>query len=648
MSTTIYYILCALLSLLVLRGISMMSQVETAVKGNALSAVSLLLGVILTLIFYGIFSVGTIYLFILIGSIIGFVLAKKVKMIEMPQLVALLNGVGGAASAFVGVLSFVRIGSIPSHYETFTSITAILAVVIGLITLVGSLVAAAKLHKVLPQHPVIWSNHQFIATALLVISIIAVVLSGFAGSTTQFLFNPYFIILLAILASSLFGYTFAIRVGGADMPITISLLNSLSGVAGAIAGMAIGDILLIAVGGIVGASGLFLTQIMCRSMNRDLMTILLGKTAVAPTKQSKETQPIEVEEIKAEVQEAVIDYAKLLEAKEIIIVPGYGMALAQAQHLVKQLADQLSSKGAHVRFAIHPVAGRMPGHMNVLLAEADVPYDELYEMEVINPDFKKTDLVIVVGANDVLNPAAREAEGTPIYGMPILDVDQAKQVIICNFDTKPGYAGVENPLYHNQNTNLLLGDAKDSLQLLLQAVTQPQDKAPSDTKTNYHESLNQAKEIIIVPGYGMALAQAQHIVKQLTDKLSSKGANVRFAIHPVAGRMPGHMNVLLAEADIPYDELYEMELINSDFSSTDLVIVIGANDVINPAARDAEGTPIYGMPILNVDQAKQVIVCNFDTKPGYAGVENPLYNKDNVTLILGDAKDSLQQLLSQI
>ena len=648
MSITIYYILCALLSLLVLQGISMMSKVETAVKGNTLSAVSLFLGVVLTLVFYGIFSVGTIYLFILVGSIIGFLLAKKVKMIEMPQLVALLNGVGGAASAFVGILSFVRIGSIPSNYETFTSITAILAVVIGLITLVGSLVAAAKLHKVLPQHPVIWPKHQLIASTLLVLSIIAVVLSGFAGATTQLLFNPYFIILLAILASSLFGYTFAIRVGGADMPITISLLNSLSGVAGAIAGMAIGDILLIAVGGIVGASGLFLTQIMCRSMNRDLMTILLGKTAVVPTKQSKESQPAETADDSHEVIEETIDYSSLLKAKEVIIVPGYGMALAQAQHLVKQLADQLSSQGANVRFAIHPVAGRMPGHMNVLLAEADVPYDQLHEMEIINPDFKQTDLVVVVGANDVLNPAARDAEGTPIHGMPILNVDQAKEVIICNFDTKPGYAGVDNPLYHNQNTKMLLGDAKESLQLLLQALTKTQANVSSDKETDYRESLNQAEEIIIVPGYGMALAQAQHIVKLLADRLSNNGAKVRFAIHPVAGRMPGHMNVLLAEADIPYDELIEMELINSDFSSTDLVIVIGANDVINPAARDAEGTPIYGMPILNVDQAKEVIICNFDTEPGYAGVDNPLYKKENVTLILGDAKDSLQQLLSQI
>ena len=346
--------------------------------------------------------------------------------------------------------------------------------------------------------------------------------------------------------------------------------------------------------------------------------------------------------------------AILSTAKRVIIVPGYGMALAQAQHEVKQLADKLRSKGAEVRFAIHPVAGRMPGHMNVLLAEANVPYDDLFEMEAINDDFAKVDAAIVIGANDVLNPAARNAEGTPIYGMPVLNVDQAPYVVICNYDLKPGYAGVENPLYtREEGVALLTGDAKESLARLMEEMDQtiaPEaegSKESASSTPSYTQWMKEARKVIIVPGYGMALAQAQHEVKQLADKLAKQGAEVRFAIHPVAGRMPGHMNVLLAEANVPYEDLFEMEAINNDFASTDLVVVIGANDVLNPAARNAEGTPIYGMPVLNVDQAPHVIICNYDLKPGYAGVENPLYTREEgVALLTGDAKESLQKLLA--
>jgi NAD(P) transhydrogenase subunit beta len=342
--------------------------------------------------------------------------------------------------------------------------------------------------------------------------------------------------------------------------------------------------------------------------------------------------------------------AVLADAKDVIIVPGYGMALAQAQHLVKQLADTLENRGARVRFAIHPVAGRMPGHMNVLLAEADVPYEKLFEMDAINDDFAKTDAVVVIGANDVLNPAARNAEGTPIYGMPVLNVDKAPEVIICNFDLKPGYAGVENPLYtRKEGVYLELGDAKQTLQKLLQGVNSAKADKEEPVVKGPAAVLADAKDVIIVPGYGMALAQAQHLVKQLADTLENRGARVRFAIHPVAGRMPGHMNVLLAEADVPYEKLFEMDAINDDFSKTDAVVVIGANDVLNPAARNAEGTPIYGMPVLNVDKAPEVIICNYDLKPGYAGVENPLYTKEQgVYLELGDAKETLSKLISLI
>ena len=654
MDQTLIYVISALLSLLVMVGIALMSKVRYASLGNSLSALAILAGIVFTLLTKEnnatpIITAWTLYPSLAIGALIGGLFATRVKMIQMPQLVALLNGLGGGASALVGILSVAGIGERLAA-TAFSNFTGYLAIGIGLITLVGSLVAAGKLHRLLPQKPQVWAFHSMATVLSLVVMAILILI----GTFSQYEGMPVFWLIAGVaIFSSLFGLYFSIRVGGADMPITISLLNSLSGVAGAIAGMAIGDVLLVAVGGIVGASGLLLTQIMCRAMNRSLLSILLGtkKKVAAPAPPSVATASpaaapkIEVKKTPGEV---------LSTAKRVIIVPGYGMALAQAQHEVKQLADALRKGGAEVRFAIHPVAGRMPGHMNVLLAEANVPYDDLFEMEAINDDFAKVDAAIVIGANDVLNPAARNAEGTPIYGMPVLNVDQAPYVVICNYDLKPGYAGVENPLYtREEGVALLTGDAKESLARLMEEMDQtvvPEaegSKESCSSTPSYTQWMKEAHKVIIVPGYGMALAQAQHEVKQLADKLAKQGAEVRFAIHPVAGRMPGHMNVLLAEANVPYDDLFEMEAINNDFASTDLVIVIGANDVLNPAARNAEGTPIYGMPVLNVDQAPHVIICNYDLKPGYAGVENPLYTREEgVALLTGDAKESLQKLLA--
>ena len=671
MSLMLYYIICTVLALFVLAGISMMSKVKTAVRGNLLSAVSLLAGIVITLIRYDILSVVSIYIYMLIGLFIGLIMFRRVKMIEMPQMVALLNGVGGAASAIVGAISLLGFGVVvpaggntQPEYYMFSNVTASLALVVGLITLVGSLIAAGKLHHILPQKPIVWKKHGSIIRFALVGSLLAVVLALFIGTSVAVISNPYFILLIALLFSSLFGYVFAIRVGGADMPITISLLNSLSGVAGAVAGMAIGHILLVAVGGIVGASGLLLTQIMCRAMNRSLLDILTGRTSVKSKKEvSNSKSSIKLKD----ATEKSLQTSKELEektaanvlalAKSVIIVPGYGMALAQAQHLVKQLADQLELNGAEVKYAIHPVAGRMPGHMNVLLVEADVSYEQLYEMDALNDKFKNTDAVIVIGANDVLNPAARDAVDTPIYGMPILNVDEAKEVIICNFDLNPGYAGVENPLYdRKEGVYLKLGDAKESIQQLLTELKSAQMAVESNINTEVKnqdpvaaEILAASRSVIIVPGYGMALAQAQHLVKQLADQLELNGAEVKYAIHPVAGRMPGHMNVLLVEADVSYEQLYEMDALNDKFKNTDAVIVIGANDVLNPAARDAVDTPIYGMPILNVDQSKEIIICNFDLNPGYAGVDNPLYERTKgVYLKLGDAKGSINNILEEL
>lgn len=468
MTSTLYYIICAVLSVTVLLGISMMSKVKTAVWGNIISAISVFTGIVVTLLYNQIISVGSIYVYMLIGIIIGSTFAVRVKMIQMPQLVALLNGVGGLASALVGILTLLGVGQLVSDFPVFSDVTAVLAIVVGVVTLVGSLVAAGKLHRLLSQRPVVWKNHSVVLNLSLVLLAVSVIYAAFVGNVFGASTDVTIILLISIVVSALFGFAFSIRVGGADMPITISLLNSLSGVAGAIAGMAIGDILLVSVGGIVGASGLFLTQIMCRSMNRNLMDILTGKTTI-----KKSSSP--VEEIKEEVSEKqpenrgnLSDGEILKAAKSVIIVPGYGMALAQAQHWVRQLADKLAANGADVRYAIHPVAGRMPGHMNVLLAEADVPYEQLYEMDAINGDFKNTDAVIVIGANDVLNPAARDAVGTPIYGMPVLNVDEAKEIFICNFDLNPGYAGVENPLYTKKSgVHLMLGDAKDSLSKMI-------------------------------------------------------------------------------------------------------------------------------------------------------------------------------------
>jgi NAD(P) transhydrogenase subunit beta len=343
-----------------------------------------------------------------------------------------------------------------------------LALVIGTITFTGSLVAAAKLNGQLKPRPIIWKGHGWLSilslsVAVLMIAVFRIYLPVKAA------------VVMALLSGGIFGILFSVRVGGADMPITISLLNSLSGVAAGITGMAIRDPLLVVIGGVVGASGLLLTQIMCRAMNRGLWDILLGikaahfETAVntaggdytADAAPQAGSSPEE-----ASAADNPVDW--LRQARDVIIVPGYGMALSQAQVCVKELQSALEGNGAAVRYAIHPVAGRMPGHMNVLLAEVDVPYDQLYEIDMINDAFCTCDLCIVIGANDVVNPAANTAVGTPIYGMPILNADGAPRILLLNFDAKPGYAGVDNPLYTRQHGVIpLLGDAKETLERLL-------------------------------------------------------------------------------------------------------------------------------------------------------------------------------------
>ncbi|MBR6413399.1 MAG: NAD(P)(+) transhydrogenase (Re/Si-specific) subunit beta, partial [Oscillospiraceae bacterium] len=373
LSSTAYYIITAVMVLGVLIGISMMSKVKTARYGNALSALCSIIAILVTMNQNEVLTAPVIWIAIAIGAVLSLICAAKVKMIQMPQVVAFLNGLGGLSSALVAILSVIQANDPTSKY------IAVLALVIGFVTFTGSMVAAGKLAKLLNQRPVVWKGH----TPIVVVTLIATVAAGIAGVELD---STVLYIVTALLAS-FFGVAFAIRVGGADMPITISLLNSLSGVAGGIAGIAVQDLMLVAVGGIVGASGLLLTQVMCRAMNRKLSGILFG-AAAKPTKSGAAPAPkssapkasAAPKAAKAPAAPKAADPGEILtNAKKVMIVPGYGMALAQAQAQVKQLADKLEARGCEVKFAIHPVAGRMPGHMNVLLCEVDVPYDQLYE-----------------------------------------------------------------------------------------------------------------------------------------------------------------------------------------------------------------------------------------------------------------------------
>ena len=453
-------VILGILILVILFGINSMSKVDNAKFGNRLSALAMLVAIIYTIIDADILSQPIIWAAIAVGLIIGYYMAIKVSMIEMPQTVAMLNAFGGLASAIVAMISI-------NMEDKFVAITGILAIFIGVVTFVGSIVAALKLAKKIDGRPIVINGHSTLLNISLIATLIIAILA-----VMEVISQTTSIILISIL-SIVFGMLFAIRVGGADMPIVISLLNSTSGVAGSISGMVIFNPLLISVGSIVGASGLILTQIMCKSMNRHLSDILIGskkktsenKENIKASKDSKKEALID-KDIEKEEKKS-FDYDNL---KKVTIVPGYGMALSQAQSKVKELMEALEKQGAEVDFAIHPVAGRMPGHMNVLLAEVDIDYTKFKELEEANASFKDDDLVIVIGANDVVNPAANTAEGTPIYGMPVLNVDEASKVFILNFDKKPGYAGVDNPLYDDGKTRLLLGDAKESIDTILNEI----------------------------------------------------------------------------------------------------------------------------------------------------------------------------------
>ncbi len=441
-------------------GLMWLQSPKRARAGNLLSALGMLLAISATLFVSGITDYSVIIIGIIIGSALGAVMARTVKMTAMPQMVGILNGFGGGASALVAAAEFFKYAADPSTLTLDVSISIMLAMIVGTVTFSGSMIAAGKLQGIVNERPITYPS-QNIINLLFFLTIVA------AAVFLVMSFGHPWVFLYLTLAALVFGVLFTIPIGGADMPVVICFLNALSGVAAAMAGFVIKNNALIIAGSLVGASGIILTQIMCWAMNRPITNVLFGAFgAVATVGSGSATATTKtVKPIQADEAAILLAYAQF-----VIIVPGYGMAVSQAQHAVRQLADELAKRGVTVKYAIHPVAGRMPGHMNVLLAEANVPYDQLYDMDQINDEFQNADVALIVGANDVVNPAARSDKSSPIYGMPILNADHAKQIIVLKRSMNPGFAGIENELFYNEKTRMLFGDAKESLTKLINEV----------------------------------------------------------------------------------------------------------------------------------------------------------------------------------
>jgi NAD(P) transhydrogenase subunit beta len=438
--------------ILALKGLS---SPKTARRGNLVGAAGAALAIIV------VFSTGAdfqrvplIVIALLIGSVIGWIAARRVQMTQMPQLVALFNGVGGGAAALIAVIEFTSAGATES---TVAVVATVLTVLIGCVSFTGSIVTFLKLQELMTTAPVVLPAGRLITSA---------VAAGSVASAVVLIQSPSTIMLAILCLFSLtLGVLFVLPVGGADVPIVISLLNAFTGLSVAASGYVLENVLLIIAGTLVGASGTLLTQLMAEAMGRPITNTLFGafKASTATAAGSGEERPYR----SSSAQDVAI---MLGYAQKVIIVPGYGLAVAQAQNTIRELVDLLTERGIQVEYAIHPVAGRMPGHMNVLLAEANVPYEQLKEMDEVNPEFSTTDVALVVGANDVVNPAARDDKTAPIYGMPILDVDQARQVVFLKRSMRPGFAGIENDLLFQPQTSLLFGDAKDSLTKVVAAV----------------------------------------------------------------------------------------------------------------------------------------------------------------------------------
>jgi NAD(P) transhydrogenase subunit beta len=432
-------------------GLKLLGSAATARRGNLLSSIGMLLAIVAALLDRGIVDYQWIIVGIAVGGAIGAAAARLVKMTSMPEMVALFNGFGGLASLLVGA------AALGGATNVFTLVTIVLSILIGGVTFTGSVIAWGKLSETIGSGAVQFSGQQ-IVNSLIVLAIL--------GSGVMFCLqpdNPQWLFAMIGL-SLLFGIMAVIPIGGADMPVVISLLNSYSGLAACAAGFAVNNNILIVAGSLVGASGIILTQIMCKAMNRSLSNVLFSGFASVSTEETVvegEIKPISVDDA----------YYILEAATNVAIIPGYGMAVAQAQHVVKELCDLLEKNGAEVNFGIHPVAGRMPGHMNVLLAEADVPYDQLLEMDDINPRMETVDVAIVIGANDVVNPAANEVKSSPIYGMPVINVNKARTVFVLKRSMASGFAGIENPLFYKDNTRMLFGDAKESISGLVRELS---------------------------------------------------------------------------------------------------------------------------------------------------------------------------------
>ena len=438
-----------------------LSSPRHARRGNQIGALGMLVAVVVTL-FKSDVVTGWWWMAggALIGSVIGVVGARKVKMTAMPQMVALFNGVGGGAAALISLVEFHGVWAAGGNVGVERGISTAFSALIGSVSFAGSMVAFGKLQELVSGRPITYPGQQFVNAAVFAG---AVALGVWAMAGVNF-----WLLAAMIGAAALFGILFVLPIGGADMPVVISLLNAFTGLAAAATGFVLHSNVLIVSGMLVGASGTLLTTLMGRAMNRSIANVLFGAFGKVVAGTAGAPAGADGASVRATTAD---DVAVMLSyAQRVVIVPGYGLAVAQAQHEVRQLAELLESKGVDVKYAIHPVAGRMPGHMNVLLAEANVPYDQLKEMDEINPDFPQTDVALVIGANDVTNPAARNSPGSPIYGMPILNVDQAHAIVVLKRSMRPGFAGIDNELYTEPKTAMLFGDAKESVQNLIQAV----------------------------------------------------------------------------------------------------------------------------------------------------------------------------------
>ena len=439
-----------------------LSNPQTARRGNQIGAFGMAVAIVVTFLHKGLTDYWAIALAMVIGGAFGAVAARRVKMTAMPQMVALFNGVGGGAAALISLAELHRILPEPGAPKVDISLAIVLSALIGSISFAGSMVAFAKLQELIGGRPITYPGQQFVNAAVFLASLAAGI-ALVAGVQDEWL-------LWALVAGALlFGLLFVLPIGGADMPVVISLLNAFTGLAAAATGFELENNVLIVSGMLVGASGTLLTLMMSRAMNRSIANVLFGAFGkVSPDMAAVAAGDGADGTVRSATAEDVA--IMLAYAHKVVFVPGYGLAVAQAQHDVRALADLLEQRGVEVSYAIHPVAGRMPGHMNVLLAEANVPYPQLKEMDEANTEFPRTDVSLVIGANDVVNPDARNSPGSPIYGMPILNVDDAQTVVVLKRSMSPGFAGIDNPLFYNPKTVMLFGDAKASIEQLVQDV----------------------------------------------------------------------------------------------------------------------------------------------------------------------------------